>query len=330
VSTDPSLTLLAGDHDGWSGTQMHVDQGFNWLVLDPPDDEHYKFTDLSTWTDDLWSRQFTYDDNGEMSLVKAAGAHLDRYFGVGDANMEPRTVRVWIPASPVTHELYVEDGQNLFDPSAIWGGWHLQDSAPDGMLIVGIDNTPARMDEYTQSVDVIEGQSMGGQADAYADFLQDTVRPLVRANYGEPGPVGQMGSSLGGLVALVVAQRYPNDYAFAASLSGTFGWGSIGDGVHDQTAMQLFASGSKPPFVVYVDSGGGGDTCADADGDGVDDDDPNDADNYCETLQMKSTLVSLGYVEGQDLYSWYEPGAEHDEQAWAARVFRPLDLFAGL
>ncbi|MFT3766003.1 MAG: alpha/beta hydrolase-fold protein [Minicystis sp.] len=172
--------------------------------------------------------------------------------------MGPRTIRVWVPAGAVTRVLYVHDGQNLFDPEAIWGGWHLQDTAPDGMLLVGVDNTPARMDEYTHVEDDIDdsGNLIGGKGDQYADFLQNTVRPLVKKHYGEPGPIGVMGSSLGGLISLEVAYRYPDDYAFAASLSGTMGWGSIGMAVHNQTMIQRYqAKGHQQP-ILYVDSGG--------------------------------------------------------------------------
>src|SRR5262249_51173760 len=157
----------------------------------------------------------------------------------------------------------------------------------------------------------------------------NTVRPLVRERYGEPGPVGTMGSSLGGLIAFHIADRFPGEYAFAASLSGTMGWGSIGPEMHNQTMIERYAAHGHQATVLYLDSGGGG-TCFDSDGDGIDDDDPSASDNYCENAQMKATLLGVGYQEGQDLTYWYEPGATHDEAHWAARVFRPLDLFDSL
>lgn len=332
VSTDLSLTKTAGDHDNWAGTPMTVDTGFAWVVIAVPKGDHYKFTDGSKYAADPWSRSYDYDQYGEISLVEPSAAHLDRYFAVGDASLGPRTIRAWVPAEPITHELYVHDGQNLFDPEAIWGGWHLQDTAPSGMLIVGIDNTPARMDEYTHVKDDIDGSGnlIGGLGDKYADFLQNTVRPLVQKRYGEPGPVGVMGSSLGGLISLEIAYRYPSDYAFAASLSGTMGWGSIGASIHNPTMIERYqAKGHQAP-ILYVDSGGSGNGCADSDNDGIDDDDPNAADNYCENLQMRETLKGVGYVEGTDLHYWWESGAEHNEAAWAVRVFRPLSIFAGL
>ncbi|MFT3770160.1 MAG: alpha/beta hydrolase-fold protein [Minicystis sp.] len=329
VSTKSNLSKLAGDHDQWMPEPMTVDQGFAWIV-EPmiPMDDHYKFTDGQTYAADSWSRSVNYDSFGEISIARATGEHLDRWFGIADGKLAERTVRVWVPAGAITHELYVHDGQNLFDPEGPWGGWHLQDSAPDGMLLIGIDNTPARMDEYTHVTDVISGGTVGGKADDYADFLQHTVRPLVQKQYGEPGPVGVMGSSLGGLISFEVAYRYPNDFAFAASLSGTMGWGSIGAGVHNQTMIERYDGLHMKP-VLYLDSGGEGITCADSDNDGIDDDDANASDNYCENAQMHESLGKK-YMEGVDLFFWHEPGAEHNEAAWAARVFRPLQIFQAL
>ncbi len=221
-----TLDLLAGDHDSWQGTPMKADAGFLWVVIKVSADEHYKFTDKTTYKADPWARSYEYDTNGEISLVLPSKAHLDRWLGVGDAAMAKRTLRVWVPSEPIKHELYVHDGQNLFDPEAIWGGWHLQDTVPPGMLLVGIDNTNDRMDEYTHVPDLISGQSLGGKGDAYAAFLKGTVRPLIQKHYGEPGPVGVLGSSLGGLISFHIADHDPGEYAFAGSLSGTMGWGA--------------------------------------------------------------------------------------------------------
>jgi hypothetical protein len=275
-----------------------------------------------------------------MSLVEPPEAHLDRYFRIGDEEMEPRTVRVWVPEGAIDRVLYVHDGQNLFDPEAFWGGWHLQEKALPGMLIVGIDNNSttmwARIDEYSHVEDQIDdsGQWHGGKGDAYADFLQDTVRPFIQGRYGEPGPIGVMGSSLGGLISFHIADRYPGEYAFAASLSGTMGWGSIGAGVHNETMIERYAAHAQPTALLYFDSGGGPGPdpgCADADGDGIKDDDPDAKDNYCENQQMQEVLTMGGvYAEGTDFFYIHVQGAEHNEVAWAARVDGPLGIFAGL
>ncbi len=318
---------LAGDFDGWAGQPMSCRDGLCWLLVDDPSGG-YKFTNGSAWIADPWSRQYTYDDNGEMSLVNEPGTRLERHFGVGGIYMEARTLRVLVPGGGHDRTLFMHDGQNLFDPEAIWGGWHVQDSAPGGMLVVGIDNTGERFEEYTHVPDRIEGDWYGGEGDEYADFVQGTIRPFIASHYGEPGPVGTLGSSLGGLISLHIAGRYAGEYAFAGSMSGTLGWGSIG--ADNDTMIQLYAAAGHRDTVVYLDSGGNGNTCADSDGDGTNDDDPTASDNYCETVQMRDTLAGLGYEYEKDLFHWWEPGAEHDEMAWAARVDLPLGVFASL
>lgn len=330
VSADTSLTELAGDHDMWMPEAMMVDQGFSYLVEKTlPAMDHYKFTDGKTYASDPWSRAYDYDQYGEISLALPSGKRLERFFGLASAKLGPRIVRVLVPAAAPTHVLYAHDGENLFDPSAAYGGWQLEQSAPPAMLIVGIDNTPARMDEYTHVPDVIQGMMVGGKGDDYADLVENVVRPLVKATYGEPKKVGVMGSSLGGLISFHIADHLPGKYDFAASLSGTMGWGSIGQGVHNQTMIERYKAHGHRGTVLYLDSGGAG-NCVDSDHDGIQDDDPNATDNYCENAQMKATLESVGYQDGKDLFYVYAPGQMHNEAAWAARVGNAMQIFAGL
>ncbi len=327
ATTRTDLPQLAGDHDSWTGTAMNQDSGFNWLVLDVAAGNRYKFTDGNEWLADPWSRAYEYDSFGQMSMVAPTVAHLERHFAVGDSNMLDRTVRVWLPTGSSTHVLYVQDGQNLFNPNAMWGGWKLNDSAPAAMMLVGIDNTPYRMDEYTHVTDFISGQTVGGDGDQYADFVQNTVRPLIEQHYGEPTRVGVMGSSLGGLISFHIPYRHPGEYHFAASLSGTMGWGSIG--IHNETMIERYQAAGHGSTALYLDSGGNG-ICFDSDSDGIEDDDPTATDNYCENKQFETVLQAIGYVQDTDMWHWWEPDALHNEAAWAARVWRPLQIFAGL
>jgi hypothetical protein len=325
VSTSPTLTTVAGDHDAWVGTPMTMDQGFSWAVLPLNDGSRYKFTDGTIYEADPWSRAYHYDSFGLMSQEPPSAAHLERFFQVGGA-VAPRTVRVWVPTGAPTHVLYVQDGQNLFDPNAAWGGWQLDDVIPAAMLVVGVDNTAARFDEYTHVVDDFGQGPLGGNGDTYATFLNMEVRGLIAQHYGEPSTVGVMGSSLGGLISLHLADRFPNDIDFAASLSGTVGWGSIG--LHNPTIIERLVAGGHRSTALYVDSGGGG-TCVDSDNDGIEDDGTG-TDNYCECLQLNNLLGGIGYTSGVDLWYWHEPNAPHNEAAWGARVWRPLTIFSEL
>lgn len=322
---------LAGDHNGWALAPLEPADGFGWaqVVIDAPTDSLYKFVDESgAYTADPRARRYRYDDLGEISLVEARQAHLERWPDVSDGVVDPRTVRVWVPAETPTHHLYAHDGQNLFDPDASWGGWHLQDSLGPTTLVVGLDNTWARFDEYTHVTDTLYGDTYGGQGDAYADFVQDHVRPWIQGEYGVPDTVGTLGSSLGGLISLHLALRHRARWDFVGCLSGTLGWGSIEQS--NETMIERYQAAGHIPTGIYLDSGGRSAGCVDSDGDGTRDDASDSFDNYCETLQMVETLESVGFAWDTDLWHWWEPDATHDEQAWAARVWRPVGLFEAL
>lgn len=328
VTTDSSLDSISGGFNDWMLDTLIIDDGFRYAVIESPsDDRGYKFSDGEAYQADPWSRSYAYDEFGELSLNHPGGRRLDRFRSIGDAEIEPRTVTVLHPAEAPTHVLYLHDGQNLFAPDAFFGGWKLLDTAPAGMLLVGIDNSPARMDEYTHVADVLDGSPIGGEGDAYVAYLESAIRPLVASHYGEPAKVGVLGSSLGGLISLHAGYENPATYDFVGSMSGTLGWGSFGPHT-GETMIERYEAAGVQPFVIYLDSGGDG-PCEDADGDGIFDDGAG-SDNYCETVQLRDVLSAQGYVFGENLHHWHEPNAPHNEAAWAARVFRPLEIFAAL
>ena len=324
---------LAGDFNNWIPQAMNNKGPLHWLEIeiDAPEEAGYKFTDgAADWIADPWARRYVYDDNGELSLVRADSAHLERIPCFGpEQGLAERFLRVWVPAGGAFDRiLFAHDAQNLFDPEAIWGGWRLQDSLPADVLVAGLDNSADRLEEYTHTQDDIGLGSIGGSGDAYADLVELTVRPYIDEHYGPGDVYGLLGSSLGGLISLHIALRHPGRYDFVASMSGTLGWGRIG--LANQTIIEQYQGAGHGATAIYLDSGGAATTCVDSNGDGIWNDNADTADNYCENQQMRDVLTSLGYQFEVDLWHWHEPGASHNETAWGQRVFRPLQIFAGM
>ncbi len=138
-----------------------------------------------------------------------------------------RLLRVWLPPDydgwgatryPV---LYLNDGQNLFDPVTAFAGvdWQVGETAVRliaeqkirPLIIVGIDNTKNRASEYIpyRSKDPRVLKPAG---QCYPDFLQREVMPLIEERYSlllGPENTGLGGSSLGGLIALYTQVAAP-------------------------------------------------------------------------------------------------------------------------
>ena len=320
---------VKGDHTDWASSPMQRLGNLWWTVVprQHPGELRYKISNNGgyDWADP-YARAYRFEDGQEVSLIQPSAGHLERWLEVGDEQIAPRTLRVWVPERHATHFLYVHDGQNLFHPEAIWGGWNLHHHVGPSTLVVGIDNSPDRMNEYTHVEDEVFGGKVGGKGADYARYVENTVRPFIELRYGTPRVVGVMGSSLGGLMAFYQVHLFPDSYDFAASLSGTFGWGSFGQ--HTQTMIDIYRSMSKVRTRLYLDSGGGtDDPCADLDGDGLKDDSPGGRDNYCANRQFADELAAAGYEWDRDLWHWYEPDAPHAEWAWSDRVWRPLEIF---
>lgn len=307
---------------------MRCEDGLCWLVVDASSGG-YKFTNGADWRADPWSRRFTYDEFGELSLVNADDAHIERFFAVGDAQNEPRTVRILVPEGPVTHVLYAEDGQNLFDPDAMWGGWRLR-TAP---------RRPAhrRHRQHAGALRRVHPRSRSHRR--LGRLVRRQRRCLRRLCAGHRSPVDplRIRRARAGRAARQLPRR-PDFVAHRRPLPGRVrlrrqhvGHARLGSiGAENDTIIQRYAAAGHRGTALYLDSGGSGSTCADRDGDGTNDDDLTASDNYCETVQLRDVLSDAGYTFDTDLWHWWEADAEHNEAYWAARVYRPLDIFVSL
>src|SRR3954454_10089714 len=153
----------------------------------------------------------------------------------------PRDIVVYVPPGYDEAEwrcpvLYLQDGQNLFDPSTAFGGtdWRVDLTADElirsgnipPVLIVGIYNTGVRrISEYTPTRD--RNRKKGGKADRYAQMLARELKPFIDREYRtRKGSewTGTGGSSLGALVSLESGLLYPKVFGNLALLSPSVWW----------------------------------------------------------------------------------------------------------
>jgi len=137
-----------------------------------------------------------------------------------------RTRRIWIYLPQGYEEgiqrypvLYLHDGQNVFDAETSyageWGVDEMLDSLGLPIIAVGIDNGgEKRVDEYTPYFN--EERAGGGEGSAYVDFIVKELKPMIDAEFRtltDAKHTGIMGSSLGSLISLHAATRYPGVFS---------------------------------------------------------------------------------------------------------------------
>jgi predicted alpha/beta superfamily hydrolase len=204
------------------------------------------------------------------------------------------------PAHPV---IYLQDGQNLFDPETSFAGdWGLSggldDMARRAMvpLVVGVANLgEERISEYGPFVDPEAG---GGRGDLYLDFLAETLKPRIDREFrtipGREG-TGIGGSSMGGLLSLYGYFRRPEVYGWCASLSPSL-WFA------DRAIFPFVEAAPFVPGRIYLDIGTEEGTAS-----------------LVNARRMRELLLARGYREGVDLRWVEDVGAGHHEAAWGRR-----------
>ena len=171
-----------------------------------------------------------------------------------------RTIRVFLPRDyektnrsyPV---LYMQDGQNLFEPETAFGGrdWQIpatlfKQPLRRQAIIVGIDNGEEnRLNEYAP----YPTKDGGGEADLYCQFITDTLKPFIDDNYRtltDRENTGIAGSSMGGLCAYYAGLAYGNIFGKVGVLSPSIWFNpSVIDLANNNPSLKsrFFVVGSK-------------------------------------------------------------------------------------
>ena len=203
--------------------------------------------------------------------------------------------------------LYLHDGQNVFDAHTAFAGvpWRCDESAEQlarlgeamPVIQVGVYNTPDRLNEYGPT-DGPDDMSAG-----YGRFLLDEVKPFIDAAYRTrtgPEHTGVCGSSLGGLISLELARRFPDVFGKCAALSPSLWWDHerlmrhLGDHPHELARSRVWLdmgthegpSGDGPPPMVR---------------------------------RARRLADHLGHFPPHQFRYTEVPGGLHNEWAWAAR-----------
>jgi predicted alpha/beta superfamily hydrolase len=223
---------------------------------------------------------------------------------------ENRVYRVFLPRGYNQHTtrrypvLYMHDGQNVFEQGA-FGTWNAapQISALQAngemreIIVVAIDNGPNRSADYGPPDDG------GWWAYKYGDFIRDTLKPMIDAQYRTltgASTTGAMGSSRGGNVSIYLGWDYPDVFRRVGALS---------------SALQLVPnfvnrvkSTTPRNMTIYLDSSDAGYV---------------DNDNYYRTYDLRDYFIRgtspFYQVEG-NLRHTVGFNANHDEASWAFRL----------
>ena len=234
----------------------------------------------------------------------------------------PRDLIVYLPPGYGTSgarypALYLQDGQNLFDPATAFAGndWHA-DLTADGLIrrgtvepliVVGIYNTGVRrISEYTPTRD--PRLHKGGKAHRYAQMLAREIKPFIDHEYQtrkSATEAGVGGSSLGALVSLTAGLSYPRVFGKLALLSPSVWW-------DEHAILPLIEAWTRPERPrIWLDAG----TAEGSDPVKV----------VRDARLLRDALIGKGWHEGEDVHYEEAAGAGHNEQAWAERFGRVLE-----
>lgn len=146
--------------------------------------------------------------------------------------------KIWLYLPPNYNEneenyevIYMHDAQNLFDTKTSYAGeWEVDETlntlfkeTGKGFIVVGVENGgEKRIEEYTPWKHEKYG---GGKGDVYVNFLANTLKPYIDANYRTKTTAENtaiIGSSLGGLISFYGGLKKPEVFGKIGAISTSF------------------------------------------------------------------------------------------------------------
>ena len=236
-----------------------------------------------------------------------------------------RRITVWLPPHARVNVrypvLYLNDGQNLFDPSRAFAGvtWSVAETATalvargviSSLVIVGIDHGELqRAREYLPVNDARNPLARGPLAKKYAEFLVRELMPFIEQRFPVahgPSQTGFGGSSYGAVAALYAAMRMPGTFGRLLLESPSL---YVGNGYLLKQARLV----PRWPQRVYL-------------GVGTEETRRKDwnEETVANVVRLAGTLRDAG-LGPRRLRVIVEPGATHSEGAWAGRLPQALEF----
>ena len=237
-----------------------------------------------------------------------------------------RSVLVWLPPGYADEPsrrypvFYLQDGQNLFNAATSKFGveWRADETADrlirdkqiPPMILVAVDNTKNRINEYTYVRD--EVQTAGGDGAKYAKFLIEELKPFIDEKYRtKPDRANTSigGASLGGVIAMETTLHHPEVFGRCAVVSPSIWW------ANEQLIVEAkdrFKAAQSCKF--WIDMGTNEWKGKDI----------NSLEAVERANKLAATLKDGGLVPERDYHLEIVPGAGHQEADWAERFDRIL------
>lgn len=269
--------------------------------------------------------------NPEVIRVEAATGDLRLHEFRSRFFRNTRFLRVWLPPGYDDAEnsvtlypvLYLNDGQNLFEPSTSFTGveWQVDETTErlireaqiPPMIVVGIDNAGKdRLREY-MPYRSLSPAMLRVQGNRYPDFLLNEVMPFISRMYrvaSGPDNTGLGGSSLGALISLYTASSHPGWFGRLLLESPSL-WASNRQIIKESRTVKQW------PQRIFLATG-----TAEA---GREDRDRSMVDDVREL----GAIFRRAGVNDQRLKFVVEDGATHHESAWAQRFPDALSFLFG-
>jgi len=234
---------------------------------------------------------------------------IERLQAGPDAPGLDRDLTVYLPPSYGRGErhypvLYLQDGQNLFDPEESFAGSWRVDVAMDQAAGRGFDGIAVgiwhageeRLAEYSPFDDPKAGSGRGRE---YVTYLAETIKPLVDARYRTipgRGTTCVAGSSMGGLISLFAFLARPDVFGATAAMSPSLWY--AGRAIFEAVEAAPFQPGR-----IYLDVGRreGEETVADA-------------------RRLRDLFIAKGYRKGDQIRYVEDLAGGHEEAAWGRRL----------